>query len=570
MMAPVVIQLDDDSCDGEINERDIPEIVFLTFAGGDYLNNGTIHAISIVNGSVVEKWSRNAGAVSPNHPVLGIAAGNFDGQPGNEVAVCTTDGRVRAYSGAGDELWLSAPSSCALPILADLDQDGHVEVITESQILDGATGATIKTFSNQGGVTAYDMNGDGRLDLVGTAAILQADGVTDIARLPFSNDYKFFFAIGDLDRDGTPEVVVANVLKHTIDVWHYKAGVMGNAEYVRQDIDINATLSPELCPDGYAGRSYGGGAPTIADFNGDGFPDVAIAGGVGYAVFDGVKLMNPSVANNQTNLWIAQTQDCSSAQTGSSVFDFNGDGKAEVVYADELKLRVYNGTDGNLLYSTCNTNGTAYEYPLVADVDNDGQADIVAVSNNYSGFNCNGEQTTGVRIFGAANNDWVRTRSVWNQHTYHVTNVSESGAIPAIEPSNHTQPRLNNFRQNVQPLGEFSAPDLIASLDVRCGTDSTVIATVRNLGSAAVSKDIPIAFYLGDPNNGGIELPGSPVRTKYRLLSTEAEQVKLTLAQPLPENQTVYVVVDPGAAHSWQECRVDNNTASSSTNCRVE
>src|SRR5262249_45246807 len=119
MMAPVVIQLDDDTCDGVIDERDIPEIVFFTFASGNYNGNGTLHGISIVNGKVVDKWSANAGATSPNHPGRSIAAGNIDGVPGNEIVVCTTDNRVRAYTAAGTELWLSPPgTACAMPSIA--------------------------------------------------------------------------------------------------------------------------------------------------------------------------------------------------------------------------------------------------------------------------------------------------------------------------------------------------------------------------------------------------------------------------------------------------------------------
>ena len=56
MMAPIVINLDDDNCDGKVNENDIPEIVFSTFTGGAYFKQGTLHAISIVGGKVVDKW----------------------------------------------------------------------------------------------------------------------------------------------------------------------------------------------------------------------------------------------------------------------------------------------------------------------------------------------------------------------------------------------------------------------------------------------------------------------------------------------------------------------------------
>ncbi len=186
-----------------------------------------------------------------------------------------------------------------------------------------------------------------------------------------------------------------------------------------------------------------------------------MAGGIGYAVIDGSKVLNAAVPANQTLLWLTKTQDCSSAATGSSLFDFEGDGTPEVVYSDEQYFRIYKGTDGSVLWSTCNTTGTLVEYPLVADVDNDGNADIVVVSNSYSSIVCpkDNSKQRGLRVFGDDQGKWVRTRRVWNQHAYHVTNVDEDGTIPKNELPNWTQPRLNNFRQNVQPLGEFSAPD---------------------------------------------------------------------------------------------------------------
>lgn len=554
MMAPIVIQLDDDSCDGIVNERDIPEIVFTTFEGGDYNNNGTLHAISIVEGVVVEKWAVNAGATSQIHPGRSIAGGNFDGLPGNEVAVCTTDGRVRAYDAAGADLWLSAAGTCSMPSIADLDQDGTVEIITESQIIDGATGLTKATYASTGNVVVMDVTGDGKLDIVSASRVLDATG----AELANSGLPGTYVAVGDLDNDGVPEIVVADTDGHRLHIWRVKNGEPGNAEIVRQNIDINGPLSPTLCAPGKAGRTKGGGPPTIADFNGDGFPDVALAGGVGYAVFDGSKLMTPPTANVDTLLWIKQTTDCSSAATGSSVFDFNGDGSAEVVYADETTLRVYEGTTGTELYSTCNTTGTLYEYPLIADVDNDGQADILVISNNYSPITCeDDEKTTGLRIFGDANGAWVRTRSVWNQHAYHVTNVEESGEIPTIEAANYLQPKLNNFRQNVQPTGEFSAPDLIVSVIGLCSPSDGLLARVQNIGEAAAPAGIPVAFYAGDPDMGGVELPGSPLLTTRPLHPAEGEDLLLVAATE--SDVEIYVVVDPAPMHTWHECREDNN-----------
>ena len=59
------------------------------------------------------------------------------------------------------------------------------------------------------------------------------------------------------------------------------------------------------------------------------------------------------------------------------MFDFDGDGKAEVVYSEQNHLRVYDGTNGAELVSLCNTTATLIEYPSMADVDNDGDQDLV-------------------------------------------------------------------------------------------------------------------------------------------------------------------------------------------------
>ena len=51
------------------------------------------------------------------------------------------------------------------------------------------------------------------------------------------------------------------------------------------------------------------------------------------------------------NGWKRDTEDDSSRVTSSSVFDFNGDGAAEVVYNDECYFRVYDGHDGEVLFT---------------------------------------------------------------------------------------------------------------------------------------------------------------------------------------------------------------------------
>lgn len=570
MMSPVVLSLDDDDCDGAVTERDIPEILFSTFTNGAYTGAGVLHAISIVEGAVVDRWS------APGiNPTKHLAAGNFDGQPGNEVVGCMQDGTIRAFSGAGAPLWTTpAPVDCFMPSIADLDQDGAPEIIVEGGILDGATGAVEVTFAVPlaSSFVVSDVDGDGALDVVTGSQVFHADGsllldtgVANTSSFYGTSDWKSPWpAVADFDGDGSPEVVVIDNMNHALWVWRVDPGAPGGFEIVRASVDTNGAIPPSACAAGSWGNTHGGGPPTVADFTGDGVPDVATAGGVGYVVFDGADLVNPAVAGLDTIQWIVPTVDCSSASTGSTVFDFNGDGVAEVVYGDQQRIRVYEGPTGAVLAEFCNTTATLIENPVVADVDNDGHADIVAVSNAYGAaspdIQCSdgvSSAQSGVRVFGAADGNWVRTRRVWNQHAYHVTNIGEDGSVPVDEPTNWTQTGLNNFRQNKQPGSEFGAPDAVVKVAPRCKGDYALVATVRNLGEAVLPAGVSVAFYRVD--DAGDELLGA-LATQTALFPAEAEAVVLPIAPALGESDSVYAVVDEDGVHpQWAECRTDNN-----------
>ena len=584
MMSPIVVQLDDDNCDGKINQNDIPEIVFSTFSGGAYYKQGTLHAISIVGGQVVEKFSL------PNvtQPGGGLAAADLDGDGAAEIVGCANPGPngasccdataqntgVVAFRADGTKLWEQLDTTkvhCGneAPAIGDVDQDGKPEVLIGWTLLDGATGAIKKeldpaTMWGTKLTGLADLNGDGKLDVTDGQRAYQADGTLlwDLRNGPDAIPFGYH-AIGDFDKDGKPEVaVISSSGPHLMSLVRHNAASASGADVVRKGVDINNGISTAaFCS---KGTEYGGGPPTVADFNGDGFPDVGAAGAVGYIVLSGKLLMDPAVANADVDLWFKTTHDCSSAVTGSSVFDFNGDGSAEVIYSDEYHLWMYDGDSGeNLIPSTCNTTGTLWEYPLVADVDNDGQADIIVASNAY-GITCpdDGSKQSGIRVFGSASGSWVRTRRVWNQHTYHITNIEEDGRVPASEVANWTQPGLNNYRQNRQPEGEFSAPDAVVSIAPKCTGDYGLVATVRNLGSASLPSGVVVGFYSGDAP--GTKLgEGVTVKTLY---PAEGEAVTLLLPNAPPEvvngSVKVYAVVDDTMEpHGWHECRTDNNTS---------
>ena len=113
-----------------------------------------------------------------------------------------------------------------------------------------------------------------------------------------------------------------------------------------------------------------GGPPTIADYDGDGVPEIGFAAADRYVVYEA----------DGTLKWSSPADDYSSNCTGSSVFDFEEDGYAEVVYADESSLWVFSGHDGSFVMRwTGHTSWTANEYPIVVDVDGDDEAEILVV-----------------------------------------------------------------------------------------------------------------------------------------------------------------------------------------------
>ncbi len=287
------------------------------------------------------------------------------------------------------------------------------------------------------------------------------------------------------------------------------------------------------------------------------------------------------------NGWMRRTEDDSSYATGSSVFDFNGDGAAEVVYNDECYFRVYNGVDGAILFDPPSLSRTAVENPVVADVDNDGNAEIVFVTNNET-IQCNqdlvgldGEPVdktllpTGVQVWGDANDTWVSARRIWNQHAYHVTNVTEGGGIPLREPESwrpYGNRLYNTYRS--QPRSFGVAPDLaltaihVSSPDVACGelSDEILISVeVRNEGDLRVGPGVELTFYgnFGGDDEALLDENGMPLTVTLGTSLEPGASIIVTASYTAEDNDPdklpsrVTVVIDEDDRE--RECGDDSN-----------
>ncbi len=308
------------------------------------------------------------------------------------------------------------------------------------------------------------------------------------------------------------------------------------------------------------------GPPTVADFDGDGFAEVGTASSTAYVVFDFQCTGNPlpEGCEREWVRWMVENDDCSSRATGSSVFDFEGDGSAEVVYADETTFRIFKGSDGTILYEDdSHSSNTRLEMPIVVDVDNDGKSEIVVPEPNRD------STRGGIEIWEDADNNWVRTRRIWNQHAYSVTNVTEDGQIPRVPELNWTRSRLNNFRQNVPPGGLFDAPDFVVREISRLDCDEsqfTLAVLVGNDGSLSVPPGILTHIVVATNDARVFDLGTVP--TRDWLLPGQSEQLEVVFEVPSGPQVTGIVVSataddDGVGGQRYNECNEDNNQARS-------
>ncbi len=524
LMTPCVIDLDGDL---------LPEVVFGSTAstGGGHIEIGILRALDGRNGT--ERFSVTDPALRIN-TACSIATGDLDNDGRPEIVACAETGTtLLAFEDDGTFKWRSDVVeliSWGAIALADLDEDGDVEIVVGRQALDH-NGALLWTGTGDRGIQFVT----GPISLV-----------------------------ADIDQDGLPEVLAGGTLYSNTGAIEWNAAGEGTNGVANFDADTAAEIVrvslgnvQMLDDDGsllWAANIPGGGVggpPTIADFVRGGLPEIGVAGATRYTVFDATGAI----------VWQVPVQDSSSNRTGSSVFDFNGDGEAEVVYRDELVLRILRGRDGFELWSTPLSSCTWHEYVLVADVDGDGDAEIVAVANNNCGFG----PERGIHVYGSATDAWVATRPIWNQHTYHITNVEDDGRIPQNETNNWLTPAgspFNNYRQNVlASASPRSAPDLTASqLVLPCVGFGDVQVRVGNGGALFAPAGLSVAFYDGDPTSGGTLL--GTAATPTRLNPGDFVDVAVTPATAL--TGPIFAVADDDGTNtgSQRECEETNNTHS--------
>jgi hypothetical protein len=470
--------------------------------------------------------------------------------------------------------------------IKDIDDDGRPEILCDQFLFD-ADGCLLNA------TTPALNNGIGEIGVISTYADVDLDGVPELVRydgihswdavgrawvrpswakasVDLTAAYVAVADFGDFSKlDGAPA-----------DARLPEVAVVANGQARIQTIGGDVVFGPFAVVDG--GR---GGPPTAADFDGDGQVEFATAGSSAYTVYDPDCATGADAAKRPGGtcfakagspngvLWSQPSQDQSSNITGSSVFDFDGDGQSEVVYRDECYLRVYKGQSGEVIYSAPASSGTGVEYPTIVDVDGDFATEIVVSRTSMGGCPSpdplNAEsgpfvQGTGFVILRDPKDRWASSRPIWNEHAYYVTNVTDDGRIPKTSEEKHnwTEPGLNNFRTNVQGgLGGLKLADLTVEIqdtfNVCNATGATTLkAKVCNRGTNPVQDGATVSFeaVLGQD--------ASPLCTSITttLLAVGA-CTEVSCTGDIPAGRDVLVTVDPESKIA--DCHPGNNKGAS-------
>jgi len=418
--------------------------------------------------------------------------------------------------------------------VADLEGDGQAEVILGSQVVSGLDGspywagttgeARYAAYAEIGYQSfALDLDGDGIQEVLAGRTVYEATGGVRCEIDAALDDG--FPAAADLDLDGQGEFVL-----------------VGNGNAHVHDGDCALLASWPLVGSG------NGGPPTIGDFDADGFPEIGVAEANTYSVYE----------VDGTVRWSMPTTDGSSHATGSAVFDFDGDGRAEVVYGDEVGLWIFDGSTGEVRYrDTLHTSRTLHEYPVIADVDLDGNAEIVVPQ----GGGHHGVEARGLYVLGSASGSWAADRPIWNQHAYSITNITDTLDVPA--PGTPNWPAYNTFRSgDLSPLSGGDSADALgwgAVCEGPCvGGHVQVAVRVGNGGTAPLRGALSVSAYA-ETGAGLIWLQS--LRTGDTLESGAASDVLLFEldVDQVPDGVVVFRVDDDDGVQQVAECHENNN-----------
>lgn len=298
---------------------------------------GGFSDLGVFDAAGTMQWSHVAGNYYSYPPSVGV----IDSHGTIGIFVGEEDWKLHGYDlGTGAALpgWpvnLMHCQSWFTPAQADIDLDGHVEVISSSLIT-----------NDKSKLVALKTNGQ---TVSGWSNVLY-------------HGMGWVPAVGDVDGDGQNEILVCASDSANQYIYHV-------VQY-RPDGSVKR-VGPEL------GWCTYGTTPSLADMNGDNVPEILVKTDVSLCVCD--------YAGNYLPGW-PRTLVNASANAVPVVGDVDGDDQPEVVIVHASSVHVFNHdgsyVEGFPLYLSMLDGGAV---PAIADIDRDGHNEILVVGDHWSG-----------------------------------------------------------------------------------------------------------------------------------------------------------------------------------------
>ena len=472
--------------------------------------------------------------------------------------------------------------------IADFNNDGISELYCGPYILNARTGDSISASPGNHGLhngftspTMYlgkktspfaaDIDGDGTLEYIagneiykvnistGTMSLYKT--ITPPADMPNITDGKT--QVADIDMDGHLDIIISNtdVAGYTANLWIWSP----HRNMILSKVQVAARHQS---------------LPFIGDIDGDGKPEILfVTSNDNYIWAFKYVEGNPLLQE----FWKLSHSD-PSGMTGITLFDFNQDGISEIVYRDVNSLRIIDGSRKiqsvpyNMSTFPCYS-GTGFEYPVIADIDNDGSAEILVNGHTSSEY-----QRGPLRIFKSGGSPWAPARPVWNQYSYNAVNVNNDLSIPqyqlnpatvfpgedgVIGTADDVRP-YNNFLQQQTMLNKDGMPLWIATNAVfdyslssisTSGNDVIINACFKNIGDAPLGSPIFVTIYSNSVSTSNILAMDSVIN---QLMDGESDCISFTIPDimsiiPLPQNIIVRVNDRNGVFAYQPECDTTDN-----------
>ncbi|HET9034457.1 MAG TPA: FG-GAP-like repeat-containing protein, partial [Dokdonella sp.] len=465
---PLIIDLDGDGIPEIITTNTISSHLDLYAIHGD--TGSEYFTIPYYNRAVATSTAMASADIDlDGHPeiiVIGNEPGYAVGQSGKKLMAFDHTGQLKWVSEALPGRYATSTGiasegemSKASITIADIDQDGTPEILVGITTL-GLSRIGYQVWDNQGNkldhvytsgsgtalaparVEVVDLDLDGVPEIVMGSAAWTHDGQLLWSHPEFNLNFvsaNLYPLVANLDDDPYPEMVRMAVYpapSGTLVAWNHDGSTLWTVTYP------NANEHGQF------------GMISIADVDNDGKADILLPPGGGDSTF---RVLNGA---DGTLKW-SQTAPGSGGDTANSgvaatVMDIDNDGISEVVYLDFYRtFHVWDGRDGSVkLEVPSGDSGWSFQssLPIFADVDGDGHSELVTIGS-FGGADL-------IRVYQSPADDWPPMRAIWNQNSYHVTNINDDGTVPQFERAHWLLPGLNqNLINQRLPEERFSTTD---------------------------------------------------------------------------------------------------------------